>query len=88
MPHRQTSEIKNMMFTQGVLATAKLAHRTRYDGDIKDGSSKCTDDVYADAARMFNALSKPAIYVPGDNEWTDCHQSSLSLHNEMSFPCP
>ena len=45
-----------------------------YDGDIKDGSSKCTDDVYANAVQMFNTLRKPAIYLPGDNEWTDCHR--------------
>ena len=45
-----------------------------YDGDIKDGSSKCTDDVYVAAAAMFNSLRKPAVYVPGDNEWTDCHR--------------
>jgi len=45
-----------------------------YDGDIKDGSSKCTDDIYADALKMFNTLLKPVVYVPGDNEWTDCHR--------------
>ena len=45
-----------------------------YDGDIKDGSSKCTDDQYVAGAAMFNSLRKPAIYVPGDNEWTDCHR--------------
>ena len=45
-----------------------------YDGDIKDGSSKCTDDVYSDAIKMFNTLKKPAVYIPGDNEWTDCHR--------------
>ena len=45
-----------------------------YDGDIKDGSSKCTDDIYTDALKMFGSLSKPVVYVPGDNEWTDCHR--------------
>lgn len=45
-----------------------------YDGDIKDGSSKCTDDVFADGAAMFNAQKAPVVYVPGDNEWTDCHR--------------
>jgi len=45
-----------------------------YDGDIKDGSSKCTDDVYTDALKMFDSLVKPVVYVPGDNEWTDCHR--------------
>ena len=45
-----------------------------YDGDIKDGSSKCTDDIYASALTMFGQLNKPLVYVPGDNEWTDCHR--------------
>ena len=45
-----------------------------YDGDIKDGSSKCTGDVYASALTMFGELKKPVVYVPGDNEWTDCHR--------------
>lgn len=45
-----------------------------YDGDIKDGSSKCTDDVYTDALKMFGTMIKPVVYIPGDNEWTDCHR--------------
>lgn len=45
-----------------------------YDGDIKDGSSKCSDDVYTDALKMFGMLVKPVVYIPGDNEWTDCHR--------------
>ena len=47
-----------------------------YDGDIKDGSSKCSDDVYTDALKMFATLVKPVVYVPGDNEWTDCHRTN------------
>lgn len=47
-----------------------------YDGDIKDGGSKCTDDVYEAAVAMFNQLKKPVVYVPGDNEWTDCHRTN------------
>ena len=45
-----------------------------YDGDIKDGVSKCSDDIYAAALTMFGQLKKPVVYVPGDNEWTDCHR--------------
>jgi hypothetical protein len=45
-----------------------------YDGDIKDGSSKCTDDVYEAAIEMFNQFKAPVVYIPGDNEWTDCHR--------------
>jgi hypothetical protein len=45
-----------------------------FDGDIKNGSSPCTNEEYAAAAARFNALEAPAVYVPGDNEWTDCHR--------------
>lgn len=45
-----------------------------YAGDIKDGSSPCTDEVYTDALSMFGSMVKPVVYVPGDNEWTDCHR--------------
>src|SRR5262245_35426895 len=45
-----------------------------YDGDIKDGSSKCTDDVYEAAIKMFDEFKTPVVYIPGDNEWTDCHR--------------
>ena len=54
-----------------------------YDGDIKDGSSKCTDDVYEDAIRMFDSLQKPAVYVPGDNEWTDCHRTNNGGYDNL-----
>ena len=47
-----------------------------YDGDIKDGSSTCTDNVYTDALAMFGSMAKPVVYVPGDNEWTDCHRTN------------
>lgn len=47
-----------------------------YDGDIKDGSSVCSDKVYTDALAMFGSMVKPVVYVPGDNEWTDCHRTN------------
>jgi hypothetical protein len=54
-----------------------------YDGDIKDGSSECTDNIYVDAATMFNTLKKPVIYVPGDNEWTDCHRTNNGGYDNL-----
>jgi hypothetical protein len=54
-----------------------------YDGDIKDGSSECTDAIYSDAMTMFNSLSKPVIYVPGDNEWTDCHRTNNGGYDNL-----
>ena len=45
-----------------------------HDGDIKSGSSACTDDVYGKEFRRFEASRNPLVYTPGDNEWTDCHR--------------
>ena len=47
---------------------------TVHVGDIKSGSTQCTDDVFAKAIEMFNRFDQPLIYTPGDNEWTDCHR--------------
>jgi hypothetical protein len=54
-----------------------------YDGDIKSGSSLCTDDVYPAAAARFDTFRSPMIYVPGDNEWTDCHRINNGGYNAL-----
>lgn len=45
-------------------------------GDIKSGSGVCSDEVLLDILGVFQAAPLPLIYVPGDNEWTDCHRRS------------
>lgn len=45
-----------------------------HDGDIKNGHSLCTDETFLDIRAVFDASRHPLIYVPGDNEWTDCHR--------------
>ncbi|WP_296443892.1 hypothetical protein [Rhodoferax sp. UBA5149] len=47
-----------------------------HDGDIKSGSSLCSDDVLRDILGVFQASKTPLVYVPGDNEWTDCHRGN------------
>ncbi len=44
-------------------------------GDIKSGSSPCSDALFARRLQQFQAVRHPFIYVPGDNEWTDCWHS-------------
>jgi hypothetical protein len=51
--------------------TQRLAF-TVHDGDLKSGSSRCTDDVYTYAKATLNSLRAPAMFTPGDNDWTDC----------------
>lgn len=43
-------------------------------GDIKSGSSPCSDAIFLKVRGQFNRFSGPLFYTPGDNEWTDCHR--------------
>lgn len=49
---------------------------TVHDGDLKAGSGECTDTVYTKALGYFNALKAPAMFTPGDNDWTDCDRTA------------
>lgn len=61
---------------------AKVAF-TVFDGDIKSGSSLCSNDVYTKAITYFNTSKASMIYVPGDNEWTDCHRKNNGGYNNL-----
>jgi hypothetical protein len=44
-----------------------------FDGDLKaGGDGACTDALYSQSLAWFNSLDRPAVVVPGDNDWTDC----------------
>ncbi len=43
-------------------------------GDFKGQNDPCTDDIYRYRLEQFNRFRHPFIFVPGDNEWTDCHK--------------
>ena len=42
-------------------------------GDFKSQNMPCSDDEFIKIRDLFLAYSKPVVYTPGDNEWTDCH---------------
>ena len=47
---------------------------TLHDGDLKQGNGLpvCDEAMYTKALGFFNALKAPAMFTPGDNDWTDC----------------
>jgi hypothetical protein len=59
-------------------------------GDV--GAQPCTDAALTTSLAAINRLAVPVIYTPGDNEWTDCHQSGndplqrLSRLRRLFFP--
>ena len=45
-------------------------------GDIKHGKDRCDDSLFADRQQLFDSSKVPFVFVPGDNEWTDCERLS------------
>jgi hypothetical protein len=52
-------------------------------GDIKDGSSVCSDAYFASVRAQFDRFVDPLVYTPGDNEWTDCHPPNNGGYNPL-----
>jgi hypothetical protein len=61
------------------------------DGDLKAGngptgsppSSNCDNALYAQALAWLNSLEQPAMFTPGDNDWTDCDRTSNGGFNSL-----
>lgn len=61
---------------------------TAHDGDLRQGSGSpnCADgSIYTKAAIYFGSLHAPAIFTPGDNDWTDCDRKSLGADGRNSL---
>ncbi|MBD0327691.1 MAG: hypothetical protein ICV68_14735 [Pyrinomonadaceae bacterium] len=56
---------------------------TVHIGDIKAGDTLCSDNVYAQNLLLFNRYYSPVVYLPGDNEWTDCHRANNGAYDPM-----
>lgn len=52
-------------------------------GDIKSGGSRCSDETFRDRRSLFDASGVPFIYVPGDNEWTDCSRLTAGGYDPL-----
>jgi len=70
------------------------AHRlafTIHDGDLKAGNATvgsvtpttCGDELYTQGLGFLNALQAPAMFTPGDNDWTDCDRASNGGYNSL-----
>ncbi len=82
MPY-SAAEISKLPALIADINAAKVAFSV-FDGDIKSGSSLCTDSVFTAAIQRFGTFRSPMVYVPGDNEWTDCHRINNGGYNALS----
>lgn len=56
---------------------------TIHVGDIKSGSTVCSDETFVRVRQLFDQFDRPLIYTPGDNEWTDCHRVSNGRYDPL-----
>jgi len=57
--------------------------RVIHVGDIKSGSSVCSDAYFQSMATAFTTFADPLVYAIGDNEWTDCHRLNNGGYNPL-----
>lgn len=43
-------------------------------GDFKAANARCSDALFLQRREWFGLSRHPFVYVPGDNEWTDCRR--------------
>ena len=82
MPYGPEGELKFPNVIADINADRTLAF-VAHDGDIKNGSSVCSDEMFANRLDRFNEIAHPVIYVPGDNEWTDCHRANNGAYDPL-----
>lgn len=51
-------------------------------GDFKASKARCTDALFAERHALFNTSRVPFVFVPGDNEWTDCKRLPAGHYDE------
>ena len=52
-------------------------------GDFKNGHSDCSDEVFLQRKQWFELSRHPFIFVPGDNEWTDCWRTAAGGYRPL-----
>ena len=52
-------------------------------GDIKSGSSPCSDEEFTNELGFMNSFATGLVYAIGDNEWTDCHRKDAGGYDPL-----
>lgn len=79
MPYGEMAPFENLVKDINAARPSFTVHV----GDIKSGSSPCTDAYMLKIRDLFNTFSAPLVYTPGDNEWTDCHREKAGKYDPI-----
>jgi hypothetical protein len=47
------------------------------------GLPPCSDDAFQDRLRLAQSSRHPFVFVPGDNEWADCHRAKPRTYDPL-----
>jgi hypothetical protein len=75
-PHEEFAALIDKINTQSLAFTIHV-------GDIKSGSTVCSDETFLSVRQLFDRFDRPLIYTPGDNEWTDCHRVNNGRYDPL-----
>jgi hypothetical protein len=92
-PYNFIEEIvfRNMLASLDSESLAFIVHV----GDFKSAASPCSGALFEQRRALFDSSRHAFIFVPGDNEWTDCHSKGaggfdpverLDKLRELFFP--
>ena len=79
--------------TQGLTRLNTLIHDinrqqpafTVHVGEFKGGRAPCDHQYYQRVLHTANQFSSPLIYLPGDNDWTDCFHSNVDPLERLRY---
>ena len=54
-------------------------------GELKGGGDACGDEYYQRLLRTANQFNNPLVYLPGDNDWTDCFHSGFDPLERLGY---
>lgn len=52
-------------------------------GDFKSAGTRCDDAVFLQRREWFEYSRHPFVFVPGDNEWTDCRRFAAGRYGPV-----
>ena len=52
-------------------------------GDVKRAAEPCSNELFRERRELLDASPRPLVFVPGDNEWTDCHVRAAGAHDPL-----
>lgn len=73
---QERAELPKMLETMAGSGKTEKPAFIAHIGDIKHGKGRCDNALFQDRFNLFQASVVPLVFVPGDNEWTDCDRLS------------